>query len=169
MYYKLYQLCHLNNKYRYWKQYVLVISLSYQQFCGLHSIGSISETVRNRTHVHTKFFLRMTDTITSQNIDLSSWDTLYICIYTQHKMLCKSENTNLKQNSWMPSCSVRCAAIPSPYRIQRRYQCFIELSDFICTSYNASPAVPRVLYPFTSRNMAPATFFFEGTDFILRP
>jgi hypothetical protein len=27
---KLYQLCHLNNKYRCWKQYV--ISLSYQQF-----------------------------------------------------------------------------------------------------------------------------------------
>jgi hypothetical protein len=24
------------------------------------------------------FFLRMTDTMTSQNIDLSSWDTLYI-------------------------------------------------------------------------------------------
>jgi hypothetical protein len=28
---KLYQLCHLNNKYRYQKQYV--ISLFYQQFC----------------------------------------------------------------------------------------------------------------------------------------
>jgi hypothetical protein len=37
----------------------------------------ISETVRNRTHVHTNFFLRMTDTMTSQNIDPSSWDTLY--------------------------------------------------------------------------------------------
>ena len=48
----------------------------------IQSNGSISETVRNRTHVHTKFFflLRMTDTMTSQNIDLSSWDTLYIHI-----------------------------------------------------------------------------------------
>jgi hypothetical protein len=37
--------------------------------------SSISETVRNRTHVYT---LRMTDTMTPQNIDLSSWDT---CIW----------------------------------------------------------------------------------------
>jgi hypothetical protein len=44
----------------------------------IQSNGSISETVRNRTHVHTKIFLpRMTDTITSQNIDFYSWDTLY--------------------------------------------------------------------------------------------
>jgi hypothetical protein len=37
----------------------------------------ISETVRNRTHVHINFYLRMTDTMTSQNIDLFSWDILY--------------------------------------------------------------------------------------------
>jgi hypothetical protein len=43
----------------------------------IQSNGSFSETVRNRTHVHI-FFLRMTDTITSQNINLSSWDTLYM-------------------------------------------------------------------------------------------
>jgi hypothetical protein len=29
------------------------------------------------TYIYT-FLLRMTDTVTSQNIDLSSWDTLYI-------------------------------------------------------------------------------------------
>jgi hypothetical protein len=40
--------------------------------------SSISETVRNRTHVHIIFLLRMTDTVTSQNIDLASLDTLYI-------------------------------------------------------------------------------------------
>ena len=42
----------------------------------IRSNGSISETVRNRTHVVITFFffLRMT----SQNIDLSSWDILYI-------------------------------------------------------------------------------------------
>jgi hypothetical protein len=38
----------------------------------------ILETVRNWTHVHINFFLRMTDTVTSQNIELSSWDTLYM-------------------------------------------------------------------------------------------
>jgi hypothetical protein len=43
----------------------------------IQSNGSISETVRNRTHVHVKFLLRMTDTMTSQNIVLSSWDILY--------------------------------------------------------------------------------------------
>ena len=47
----------------------------------IQSNGSISETVRNRTHGHIKFFLfRMTNTMTSQNIGLSSWDTLYIAI-----------------------------------------------------------------------------------------
>ena len=74
-------------------------------------------------------------------------------------MLCMSENTNLKQYSWIPSCSVRCAVIPSLYCIQRRFECFEELNDFICTFDNSSPAVPRVICPFTSRNMAPATFF----------
>ena len=34
IYYKLYQFYHLNNKYRYQKQYLHVTSLSYQQFCG---------------------------------------------------------------------------------------------------------------------------------------
>jgi hypothetical protein len=41
---------------------------------------SISEIVGNRTHVYIYihfFLLRMTDTMTSQNIDPSSWDTLY--------------------------------------------------------------------------------------------
>jgi hypothetical protein len=42
--------------------------------------SSISEIVRNRTHVHIvyTFLLRMTDTMTSQNNDFSSWDTLYV-------------------------------------------------------------------------------------------
>jgi hypothetical protein len=39
--------------------------------------SSMSETVQNRKHAHTFFLLRMIDTVTSQNIDLSSWDTLY--------------------------------------------------------------------------------------------
>jgi hypothetical protein len=38
-------------------------------------------------HIYT-FLLRMTDTMTSQNIDLSSWDTLYNSIYV---CSCKSE------------------------------------------------------------------------------
>jgi hypothetical protein len=39
--------------------------------------SSISETVRNRKHVHIQFLFRIADTVTSQNIDLSSWDILY--------------------------------------------------------------------------------------------
>jgi hypothetical protein len=37
----------------------------------------MSETVRNRTRTFIIFLLRMTDTMTSQNLDLSSWDILY--------------------------------------------------------------------------------------------
>jgi hypothetical protein len=41
--------------------------------------SSLSETVRNRTHVHIQFsLLRMADNVTSQNIDVSSWDILCI-------------------------------------------------------------------------------------------
>jgi hypothetical protein len=36
----------------------------------IQSNGSITKTFRNRTHVLIKFLLRMTDTMTSQNIDL---------------------------------------------------------------------------------------------------
>ena len=81
----------------------------------IQSNGSISETVRNRTHVHIKFLLRMTDTITSQNIDLSLWGTLYIsykflksidcgclriyiCVCMQKKNRLKKYNTVLLWN-----------------------------------------------------------------------
>jgi hypothetical protein len=37
----------------------------------------ISETVRKKSHVYIKVFLRMTDTMAFRNIDLSSWDILY--------------------------------------------------------------------------------------------
>jgi hypothetical protein len=40
--------------------------------------SSISETIRNEKHF-TLFMLRMTDTMTSKNINLSSLDTLYTC------------------------------------------------------------------------------------------
>jgi hypothetical protein len=44
-------------------------------------ISLISQTVRNRTHVHMQLFLlRMTVTVTSQNIDVSSWDTLCLIL-----------------------------------------------------------------------------------------
>jgi hypothetical protein len=39
--------------------------------------SAISETVRNRTHVHIHYLLTMSDTMTSQNIHLLSWDILY--------------------------------------------------------------------------------------------
>jgi hypothetical protein len=56
-----------------------------------------SETVRNRTHVRINFFFRMTDTMTSQNIDLSSWDTLYKAntyIGTMNKPMFKIEHVS---------------------------------------------------------------------------
>ena len=51
---------------------------STSMYINVHSNSSISETDRNTTHVNITFLLRMTDTMTSQNIDLSSLDTLYI-------------------------------------------------------------------------------------------
>jgi hypothetical protein len=47
---------------------------------AIQSNGSILETVLNRSHVHIKILPRMTNTMTSQNIDLPSWDTLYILL-----------------------------------------------------------------------------------------
>jgi len=43
----------------------------------VQSVIFISETVRNRTHGRIHFLLRLTDTMTSQNIDLSFWETQY--------------------------------------------------------------------------------------------
>ena len=72
---KLYQLCQLNSKYRYQKQYVIS---PYQQFCNCTvkylNLGNRSE---QDTYVYI-FLLRMTNSMTSQNIDISSWDILYI-------------------------------------------------------------------------------------------
>jgi hypothetical protein len=55
------------------------VVLMYNVQFTVHLISSISETVRKRAHVHTSihFLLRMTDPMTSQSNDLSSWDTLY--------------------------------------------------------------------------------------------
>jgi hypothetical protein len=50
--------------------------LMYSQ-TNVQSNSSTSETVQCRKHVHICFLSRMTDTMTSQNIDLSFWDTLY--------------------------------------------------------------------------------------------
>ena len=44
----------------------------------IQSNDSISETVRKSHMFVESFLLRMADTMTSQNIDLSSWDTLYM-------------------------------------------------------------------------------------------
>jgi hypothetical protein len=45
----------------------------------------ISETVRNSSYK--LFFLRITDTMTSQNTDLSSCDTLYNTLYMHIRIL----------------------------------------------------------------------------------
>jgi len=45
-------------------------------------------TVWNRTNIHILFFLlSMTDNMTSQNTDLSSWDILYIIIISNTKYI----------------------------------------------------------------------------------
>jgi hypothetical protein len=74
---KLYQLCHLNNKYRYWKQYV---TSSNQQLWSCTVKFSLSRKrfgIEDDIYIYI-FWLRMTHTMTSQNTDLSSWDILYI-------------------------------------------------------------------------------------------
>jgi hypothetical protein len=53
------------------------VACVYSVQCTVRSNSSISETVRNSTHVHIHLF-RMTDTMASQNIDLTSGDTLYL-------------------------------------------------------------------------------------------
>jgi hypothetical protein len=72
----------------------------------LNTARQISETVRDRTHVHINFFLRMTDTMTSKNIDFATWDTLYsFCcrqsFYVEHEQrdLCKKRRT--PNNTWI--------------------------------------------------------------------
>jgi hypothetical protein len=64
---------HFATRVRTWR-----VARLYSAQCTVQWNSSISETVRNRTRVHIyTFLLRMTDTMTSQNIKLSSWDTLY--------------------------------------------------------------------------------------------
>jgi hypothetical protein len=41
------------------------------------TVYSVLHSEITHVHVHFFFLLRMTDARTSQNIDLSSWDTLY--------------------------------------------------------------------------------------------
>ena len=86
---KLYQLCHLNNIYQHQKQYVVSL---YQQFCNC-TVKQLY--LRNHLEYDTYIYtclLRMTDSMTSQNVDISSWNSLYIFdfMYTQfqlHKIL----------------------------------------------------------------------------------
>jgi hypothetical protein len=67
-------------------QYIFGNSIVISAFCNscedMACCSSVqySETVWNRTHVyiHWFFFLRMADTMASQNTDLSSLDTLYV-------------------------------------------------------------------------------------------
>jgi hypothetical protein len=56
-------------------------------YVGYNIHSSLSETVRNETHVHIYFLFRMTDAMTSQNIDLTSWDTLYIVTSNDYRQV----------------------------------------------------------------------------------
>jgi hypothetical protein len=80
---KLYELCHLNNK----SVLETVCNISFlSTILELYSEISLSQKTFGMGHMYT-FLLRMTDTVTSQNIDLSSWDTLDI-----HKTMALSEH-----------------------------------------------------------------------------
>jgi hypothetical protein len=72
---KLYQLCPMNNKYRYMKQYVIsFLSAILELSC--ETALSWKPFRMGHMYIYT-FLLRITETMSSKNIDLSSWDTLY--------------------------------------------------------------------------------------------
>jgi hypothetical protein len=65
---------HFETRVRTWR-----VARLYSAQCSVQWNNSISENVRNRTHVlHIHFFIRMADNMTSQNTNISSWDVLYI-------------------------------------------------------------------------------------------
>jgi hypothetical protein len=61
------------------------------RLCSVQWNSAVSETILNRTNVHTHILLRMTDTMTSHITDLSSWDVLYGA-HIEDRMLCSSES-----------------------------------------------------------------------------
>ena len=71
---KTYQLCHLKNKYQYYKQYVRSL---YQQICNC-TVKYLYLWSRSKLDTSTyTLLLTMTNNMTSENIEISSWDTLY--------------------------------------------------------------------------------------------
>jgi hypothetical protein len=84
---------------------------------AIQSNGCISETVRNRTHVHITFLLRMTDTMTSQNIDLLSCDTLHnanwLVFITEIKSVYSAVRTGSLNKAVWSSSSNGCCYIMS--------------------------------------------------------
>jgi hypothetical protein len=89
--------------------------------CTMHSVLN-SEIALSRKpfgighmYIYT-FLLRMTDTVTSQNIDLSSWDTLYkglVCLAGVERM---QASTLL----YFPAKTTSLTFITSPMRRQRQ-------------------------------------------------
>jgi hypothetical protein len=55
---------------------IIFLGIIHRPVCISKQYSEITPS-RNRTHVYIKFLLRMTDTMTFQNIDLSSWDVLH--------------------------------------------------------------------------------------------
>jgi hypothetical protein len=78
--YNCYQLCHLKNEYR--LETVRNISFLSRMLEMYSEIALFRKPFGiGYKYIYT-FLLRITDTMTSQNIDLSSWDTLYNTVLT---------------------------------------------------------------------------------------
>jgi hypothetical protein len=57
-------------------------------------------------YIHFIFLLRMTDTMTSQNIELSSWVTLYIQVYYICLLIQTSSHTRIYEFIFKPVMGV---------------------------------------------------------------
>jgi hypothetical protein len=55
-----------------------LICFSYREFMTAQLYGAVSESVRISTYIHRYVFVRLTDNVTFQNIDLSCSESLYI-------------------------------------------------------------------------------------------
>jgi hypothetical protein len=90
----------------------------------IQSNGSISENVRNRTHVLITFSLRMTDTMTSKNTDLPS-----------------RNRVGEKDNNWRPSQTTKMVLSRNPFGIGHMFikKFLLRMTDIMTSQNNVLP------------------------------
>jgi hypothetical protein len=91
-----------------------------------------SVTIQNKTHAHMKFFLTNTDTITSQNIYLSSWITLYKYKYNKN-VLCTGPH-NMCYNKQIST--VRNRTIWKHWVICTGIFCIPSFTQYACVTWH---------------------------------